>query len=162
MASMQRRWKRRAETRSIHEQLTKLRHLMLEARDLGKIEHYFNTVVLYNEDFTRTRARSSHEILASLAGVFIRSLTGEGKALREHFVQLVGEGFWHGMLWYPRGTVAQVLYFQDVNRGLIAICTSSKGHFVRFSLPTEMHGPVEVESARLLYCGSDPKPGEKN
>ena len=56
---------------------------------------------------------------------------------------------WHGILQLKSGHMAQIVYFDDINRCLVAVCKvgSEKTSLFRFSMPEGMTEPVDPSKA---------------
>ncbi len=119
------------------EQLNHLKEQLLNGKDFGEIYTYFLDHFGESEEFMRLGVRVRHPALEAiytqiLGQVFKREIDVK-QLLLSHLPE---QGFVHGSGVF-QGEMACVIYFEDVNAGLIVITSpfqSKDTKFIRFSM----------------------------
>jgi hypothetical protein len=126
---------------------------MVESVDLSAISDYFDSKVVLDRDFMNAGVVASHERLLSIVRVSLSLIVRDTRPIERLLIRIAEHDFWHGMLLLRSGLMAQIIYFEDANRGLCTTgsLSSSLAHHVRFSIPDDMVAPVEPEGAKIVH-----------
>jgi hypothetical protein len=126
--------------------LNMLKMKLMQEKELHVVMTYFFDHFGENPDFLDVSKPARHELLEAVIAQTVGPLTGsKSKAVLLNFLLLHVDKhqFYHGAF-FINGKMANVIYFDDVKMGCIAVLMSGKGetNFVRFSAQDMPHKPA--------------------
>lgn len=156
-------WHRTVTAGSVQERIAELRRLMVEAPHLAPIATHYLDALSQDPEFMKAGSRRLNERLVSIARIALKSYFADTAALDQVLYHLAAEHLWHGAVLFRNGTLALVVYFDDVNCGICVALGPPEHtvHYFRFSIPEEMAGPIDPDTVRLVFHQRKP-PGALN
>lgn len=138
-------------TSSVAAKVAELRRRVVESADISDVFDFFEAHLDRCDEFRRLNVRASNEPLVALVRSAVKvslSLPLHPDALIEHAPE---HRLWHGVVNCDGGG-AVVIYFEDVQRVCCAVARVgfSRTEFLRFSMPEELDGAVDPDSAQLV------------
>jgi hypothetical protein len=126
--------------------VTMLKMKLVEEKELRDVMNYFFDHLGEDEAFIDLSKPTRHQMLEAIIGQTVGPMVGsKGKAVLVNFVLLhVPEHqFYHGAF-LIQGRMANVIYFDDIKMGCIAVVMSLAGktNFIRFSAQEMPHKPA--------------------
>ena len=136
-----------------HNKLKKLRRLMNETRDFGKIFDYFHEQLVHAPGFFRNSHPAENDFARQMAFMVAAQL-GAGDAPEDQpfpFLRLAGSDFYHGTTVVGDRTL-MVLYFKNDNKGLVISHgpRGEQGMLSRFSLVSSAPGTIPAQGSRAV------------
>lgn len=117
---------------NLDRKVSKLRRLVARADDISEPFQYFMDSLVSDPELMQS-SRRGHIELGSALEALSRRHFGEPKTLRM-LRFLIYDNFWHGQC-FLGSCPTTLIYFTDVDIGVITICAGEKTDYYRFSIP---------------------------
>lgn len=133
--------------------IDELRRLMVDAKDLREISDHFDAALVSQDAFMDAGEPATNERLVSIARMAVKVAVKDAEVVEAMLLHLAEYSLWHGALVLHSPAQVQVVYFEDVNRGLCSVGQppSRMWHHIRFSIPEQMTAPINPDTARLVH-----------
>ncbi|MFN8494686.1 MAG: hypothetical protein U0350_44200 [Caldilineaceae bacterium] len=127
--------------------LVSLKMKLVEEKELADVMNYFFDHFGESQEFIELSQPTRHEMLEAILAQTAGPLTGSKTKVVMHNFMLLHvpqQQFYHGAF-LINGKLANVIYFDDIQMGCIAIAMGSGGrtNFVRFSAREMSHKPTK-------------------
>jgi hypothetical protein len=116
--------------------IAQLRKLLMIAEDLDQVSEYFHTVLVPDDAFIASGARSSNPRLLTALQVVLERVAPEGKLGTPWIIRLDAQAFCHGYSTWGQGH-ALFFYFEQLDLGFCSYArslTAPEVTFLRFNL----------------------------
>lgn len=120
----------------IDAKVSRLRELLVNAKDLEEVSDYFHNVLVPDEAFMASGAPASNARLLSALQAVLETVAPEGKLGTPLFIRLDQQMLCHGYTSWGRGHVV-FLYFEQLDLGFCShspSLSSAEVTFLRFNL----------------------------
>ena len=136
----------------IPEAIAELRRLVQEAETLTDIGVYFDDVLVPQDAFMDAGEPAEHPVLVKLFTTILAVKVPKAKLIDQRVWRLREHGLWHGGLIFEGGLMAQLIYFDDVNRGVGIASSLRTSHTdsMRFSIPAGLTSAADIEGMRIV------------
>lgn len=138
----------------IERRVAKLKQLVMEAKNLQQPARCFDDELASHGPFLNQGTFRQHKPLCKLVRSTAASYGHPLEPGDDVFVHLPRYSMWHGPLGCLSGSMAVVIYFDDIQRGIASIgkVIEPETHYIRFSLPRELADP-DRELGELEVAG---------
>ncbi len=115
-------------------EIAKLKEMLQTEEEFGKVMRYFFDELGDHQDFIDRGKRAKHRLLKDAVQVVAEQVLGENGVVVEHLLltKLAKSKFYHGGC-FVRGRVANVIYFEDIDMGMVGILMSGEASFMHFA-----------------------------
>ncbi|MDQ3250561.1 MAG: hypothetical protein M3Q45_15315 [Chloroflexota bacterium] len=126
--------------------VTMLKMKLMEAKELADVMNYFFDHLGESQEFINVSQPARHELLEAIIAQTVGPLLGaKAKVVLHNFLLLhvAQHQFYHGAFTI-QGKMANVIYFDDIQMGCIAVALGMDGptSFIRFSTQGTPHKPA--------------------
>lgn len=109
-------------------QFQNLKCLLLETRDLSKVQEFFFEEIAEAPWLLEISEQAANRALEDIVAFSATRLPGSPPIARMNLMRVSAYSFWHGAL-VVQGRLGIVLYFEDIQTGLL--CIPDKDDFLR-------------------------------
>jgi hypothetical protein len=136
--------------------IARLRQLMAESSKVATIAEYFDAALVSDDRFSDASKRGENDRLLCFVRGILQARLREARAVRMLLSHLPEHHLWHGAIVLRSGLLVQIIYFEDINRGICSAGTwlNDVVQRFRFSLPNGHHRTDRANVGSVVYLRS--------